>query len=135
MSIFHPNVPRSRYRLGKSHARGLLLGLTLAGTVAVVGVGYIARQGFSSCGFSKADIAVRIAKKYALEAYPAFRHAHPERACPHDLAELSEWMNTKDTKDPYGNSYVMHCSGDGIVVRSAGEDAIWGTGDDVWSDR
>jgi hypothetical protein len=76
-----------------------------------------------------------IAKKYAFEAYPQFRTKHPDRGCPSDLFELNEWMNTTDIHDPWGSEYVMHCSGDGIIVRSPGEDAVWGTADDVWSDR
>ena len=84
---------------------------------------------------SKTDIASLTVKKYADEAYVEFRAAHPSRACPANLAELNEWMNSKDDRDPWGTEYVMDCSANGIVVRSAGEDRKFGTGDDLGSNE
>ncbi len=130
--VIRRHVPRSRYRLGASCARATLL-LALVGTTGLAGVGVLAV--LNDGGYSKADIGRLTVKKYAYEAFPAFRYVNPGRACPANLAELNAWMDTDGTRDPWGNDYVMHCAADGIVVRSSGEDAIWGTADDVWSDR
>lgn len=75
------------------------------------------------------------AKKYADEAYPAFRQAYPSRACPLDLYELGPWMNAKTPTDPWGTPFTMVCSNAAIVVGSAGEDARFGTSDDIWSNQ
>lgn len=84
---------------------------------------------------TKADIAMLTAKKYADEAYPQFRAANPSRACPVDLYELNLWMNSKDIRDPWGTRYTMTCGPAMILVGSAGEDAVFGTADDVWSNE
>ncbi len=87
------------------------------------------------CGFggSKADITRLTVLKYAHEAYPSWRSAHPGQTCPSRLEELNVYMNNRDIKDPYGNNYEMYCGLGGIVVRSIGEDARPNTPDDSWS--
>ncbi len=128
------SLPPSGYTPGRSSVRvNGLIGIT-SFALLVVCTSRAARA-MSRCTKSKSDIASLTIKKYADEAYVEFRAAHPSRACPANLAELNEWMNSKDDRDPWGTEYVMHCSADGIVVRSAGEDAMWGTADDLWSDR
>lgn len=90
-------------------------------------------------GESKVDIAKATAKKYAFEAYPSWSAAHPNSACPEKLEDLNEYMNNKDTKDPWGGSYKMLCGQNlppgakGIAVTSPGEDGKEGTADDIKS--
>lgn len=84
------------------------------------------------CG-SKGDIAGSTVKKYAYEAYPTWVQLHPPAACPARLSELNEYMNNKDTRDPWGNDYRMSCDAHGIRVHSVGEDAVDATADDVRS--
>ncbi len=129
-----PSVPGSRYRLGASRSRRATFAIVAIGFVGLVGYGLVANARICG-GPSKMDIGRLTVKKYAYEAFPAFRYANPGRVCPANLGELNTWMDSDGVKDPWGTEYVMHCSPVGIVVRSAGEDAIWGTADDVWSDR
>lgn len=88
---------------------------------------------------SKTDVASMAAKKYAFEAYPSWAAAHPDKACPDRLVDLNEYMNEKDTKDPWGNDYKMFCGANlpagarGFAVLSAGEDGKEGTADDIKS--
>ena len=90
-------------------------------------------------GESKVDIAKATVKKYAFEAYPSWSAAHPNNACPDKLEDLNEYMNNKDTKDPWGGQYKMLCGqslppgAKGIAVTSPGEDGKEGTADDIKS--
>jgi general secretion pathway protein G len=90
-------------------------------------------------GESKVDIAKATVKKYAFEAYPSWSQAHPDKACPERLEDLNEYMNNKDTKDPWGGNYKMMCGPNlppgakGLAVMSPGEDGKEGTSDDVKS--
>ena len=62
------------------------------------------------------------------------------KGCP-QLSDLTEFMNSKDTKDPWGEEYVLKCGGDlpaglspgSIAVYSKGPDGKDGTGDDIKS--
>ncbi len=88
---------------------------------------------------SKGDLAELTTKKYAFEAYPQWALAHPDKACPERLEDLNEYMNSKDTKDPWGNDYKMFCGpslpagAKGVAVMSNGEDGKEGTADDIKS--
>lgn len=89
-------------------------------------------------GASKAELAKVKARKYALEAYPHWLAAHPDKACPDKLEELNEYMTDNDTLDPWGRPYRMMCGptmagAKGIAVISAGEDGKGGTADDIKS--
>jgi hypothetical protein len=89
-------------------------------------------------GASKAELAKVKAKKYALEAYPQWLAAHPDKACPDRLEELNEYMTDNDTLDPWGRPYRMMCGptvagAKGLAVVSAGEDGKGGTADDIKS--
>jgi hypothetical protein len=87
----------------------------------------------------KEDVARATVKKYADEAYPSWSADHPGQMCPRRLEQLNEYMNNKDTKDPWGNTYRMFCGVDmalGVkpfAVTSAGEDGVEGTADDIKS--
>jgi len=89
---------------------------------------------------SKDDIAGLTVKKYAYEAFGEWSQAHPDKACPDKLEDLSQYMDSKDVKDPWGNPYKMFCGQNlpagakgGLAVMSAGEDGKEGTEDDVKS--
>ncbi len=90
-------------------------------------------------GESKVDIAHATVEKYSFEAYPSWSAAHPDKACPERLEDLNEYMNNKDTKDPWGNNYKMLCGQNlpagakGLAVTSPGEDGKEGTADDIKS--
>jgi len=89
-------------------------------------------------GASKAELAKLKAKKYAVEAYPQWSAAHPDKACPAKLEELNEYMSDHDTLDPWGRPYRMMCGptlagAKGLAVISAGEDGKGGTADDIKS--
>ena len=89
---------------------------------------------------SKDDIAALTVKKYAYEAFGEWSQAHPDKACPDKLEDLTQYMDSKDVKDPWGNPYKMFCGQNmpagakgGIAVMSIGEDAKDGTEDDIKS--
>jgi hypothetical protein len=89
-------------------------------------------------GASKAELAKLKAKKYAIEAYPQWLAAHPDKACPDKLEELNAYMTDNDTLDPWGRPYRMMCGptvagAKGLAVISAGEDGKGGTADDIKS--
>jgi general secretion pathway protein G len=91
-------------------------------------------------GKSKVDIAQLTVKKYAFEAFGEWSQAHPDKQCPDKLEDLSQYMDSKDIKDPWGNPYKMFCGQNlpagakgGLAVMSAGEDGKEGTEDDVKS--
>ena len=88
-------------------------------------------------GKSKVDIAQLTVKKYAFEAFGEWSQAHPDKACPDKLEDLTQYMDSKDVKDPWGNPYKMFCGQNlpagakgGLAVMSAGEDGKEGTEDD-----
>jgi hypothetical protein len=85
------------------------------------------------CFASRADIASAIVRKYAYEAYPDWRAAHPHAYCPVSLLTLNEYMNNKDTLDPWDRDYAMLCAAGHLYVSSSGEDGVFGTDDDVRS--
>lgn len=89
---------------------------------------------------SKDDIAALTVKKYAYEAFGEWSQAHPDKACPDKLEDLSQYMDSKDIKDPWGNPYKMFCGQSlpagakgGLAVMSSGPDGKDGTEDDVKS--
>ena len=91
-------------------------------------------------GKSKTDIAALTVKKYAYEAFGEWAQTHPNQQCPAKLEDLTEYMDSKDTKDPWGTPYQMKCGPNlpagvkgGMAVVSAGEDQKFDTGDDVKS--
>lgn len=98
-----------------------------------------ASHGTNTFAESKLDTASLTVKKYAYEAYPSWAIAHPDTSCPDRLEDLNEYMNTKDTKDPWGGNYRMMCGPNlpagarGLAVMSPGEDGKEGTADDVKS--
>lgn len=88
---------------------------------------------------SKDDIAKLAVQKLANEAFPQWATRNPGKACPEQLEELSELMNKKDAKDPWGSHYKIYCppnlpaGANGIAIMSPGEDGKEGTDDDIKS--
>jgi prepilin-type N-terminal cleavage/methylation domain-containing protein len=89
---------------------------------------------------SKEDIAALTVKKYAYEAFGEWSQAHPDKACPEKLEDLSQYMDSKDVKDPWGAPYKMFCGQSlpagakgGLAVMSSGPDGKDGTEDDIKS--
>lgn len=94
---------------------------------------------FKSFQQSKGEVAKNIVRKLANEAYPQWAMKPSNNGkCP-TLVDLSEYMNSKDTKDPWGEEYIVKCGGDlpagatGIAIVSKGDDRKEGTGDDIKS--
>ncbi len=84
-------------------------------------------------GESKLEVARQIARDYELDAYPAWLADHPGERCPPSIAELAAAGHRGETRDVWGEDYVLVCGRRGIVVISPGEDGILGTRDDVHS--
>ncbi len=91
-------------------------------------------------GESKVDIAKMTTKDFTFKAFPLWQRAHSDKGCPDKLEDLSDYMDKKDTKDPWGNAYKMYCGQNipagvkgGFAVTSAGEDGKEGTEDDIKS--
>ena len=75
-------------------------------------------------GKSKVDIAQLTVKKYAYEAFGEWSQAHPDKSCPDKLEDLTQYMDNKDVKDPWGNlrvgataTTIFSCS-HGVTIRS-----------------
>jgi len=103
--------------------------------LAVVGIAASARIVRCRAGMTRTDIATLAVKDYVAEAFPGWRADHPGRACPTSLAELSPYLNSRDTRDPWGEPYRFACGAARLFVVSSGEDGKLGTEDDIRSDR
>jgi prepilin-type N-terminal cleavage/methylation domain-containing protein len=91
-------------------------------------------------GESKVDIARMTVHKFTYEAFPMWQRSHTDKGCPEKLEDLSDYMDKKDTKDPWGGAYKMMCgqtlpagAKGGFAVSSPGEDGKEGTSDDIKS--
>jgi general secretion pathway protein G len=137
-------APASHKTLRRSAAR-LQRGMTLLEIMIVLAiialvmgflVGPAVMKQFAS---SKVDVARATVKKYAFEAYTQWSMRNSGKQCPDDLAELNEYMNNKDIKDPWGQDYQKLCGDQlpagakGMAVFSMGEDGKPNTADDVKS--
>jgi hypothetical protein len=90
-----------------------------------------------TCRGSPRDLTRLVLRKYAYDAYPAWRLDHPDQVCPRSLGDLAEYMNTDNRRDAWGSPIELRCGPSapagvpGIWVRSAGEDQMFDTADDV----
>jgi prepilin-type N-terminal cleavage/methylation domain-containing protein len=91
-------------------------------------------------GESKVEVAKLTIKKFTEEAYPLWSRSHQDKPCPDKLEDLSEYMDKKDTNDPWGHAYKFYCGQNlppgakgGIAVMSGGPDEKEGTNDDIKS--
>lgn len=102
-----------------------------------LGVGAFAFIGSMDFGHddahSKPDIAKLTVSKFAYEAYPQWSRDH--HGCPRSLDDLAEYMDSTQTRDPWGQPYRMYCTTGLLIVASSGEDRIPNTADDRWSNR
>ena len=135
-----------RLRLARRSTRAAQRGMTLLEIMIVLAILALAMglvvgpRVMRMFGKSKVDIAQLTVKKYAFEAFGEWSQAHPDKQCPDKLEDLSQYMDSKDVKDPWGNPYKMFCGQNlpagakgGLAVMSAGEDGKEGTEDDVKS--
>ena len=136
----------NRMKLAKRIARNSQRGMTLLEIMIVLAIlalvmGLIVGpRVMKMFGESKVDIAKLTVQKFANEAFPQWARAHPDKGCPEKIEELSEYMDKKDTKDPWGNVYKFYCGQNlpagakgGFAVSSPGEDGKEGTPDDIKS--
>jgi general secretion pathway protein G len=91
-------------------------------------------------GESKVDVAKMAIQDMTNTAFPMWTRSHGDKGCPDRLEDLSDYMNKKDAKDPWGNPYKMYCGQNlppgakgGFAVSSSGEDGKEGTADDLKS--
>lgn len=112
----------------------IMIVLAIITLVMAVLVGPRVMEAFSS---SKVKVAKITVDDYANNAYPQWSTTHS--GCPQSLGDLKKYMNKQDTKDPWGNEFIMLC-GDkapeaahkfGVV--SKGPDEKLDTSDDVKS--
>ncbi len=137
---------RAQRRAGKKTARALvamtLLEIMIVLAILALVMGFlVGPRVFKALSSSKSEVAKNMVKKFAFEAYPEWSMKPSKSgACP-TLADLTEFMNSKDVKDPWGEEYVVKCGGDlpagvtpgSIAVYSKGPDSKDGTGDDIKS--
>lgn len=136
----HDRLAHPRRSRGRA-ARGMtLLEIMIVLAILALVMGFlVGPRIFKAFQESKGEVARNIVRKLANEAYPqwAMKPSNSGK-CP-SLADLSEYMNSKDTKDPWGQEYVIKCGSDlpagamGIAVMSKGDDQKEGTGDDIKS--
>jgi len=131
-------LPRRRGRAAQRGMTLLEIMIVLAILALVMGL-VVGPKVMKMFGQSKVEIAQMTVKKYVDEAYPSWAMAHTGKECPDNLQELNEFMNSKDTKDPWGSEYKMMCGqqlpqgAHGLAVMSNGEDMKEGTADDIHS--
>jgi len=89
---------------------------------------------------SKEEVAKLAETDMVNTAFPAWSTRHSDKGCPDKLEDLSDYMNKKDTKDPWGNPYKFYCGQNlppgakgGFAVSSSGPDGKEGTSDDIKS--
>ena len=104
--MFKRNVKKAR----RAAQRGMTLleiMIVLAILALVMGL-VVGPRVMKMFGESKIDIAKMTVNKYANEAFPSWAASHSD-GCPKGLADLNEYMNNKDAKDPWGGQYKMLC--------------------------
>lgn len=88
---------------------------------------------------SKVDTTRMAVKQIAFSAYGEWSQANISKQCPDSLEDLKKYLNSKSTKDGWGNELVMFCgsnspTGDGqFSILSKGADGKQGTDDDIKS--
>ena len=133
-----------RNRLARSYARAhrgmtlLEIMIVLAILALVMGL-LVGPKVMNLFGKSKVDITKIKLNQYANDAFSLWSSSHPGTACPKDLSELNEFMNSNDSNDAWGRPLKMMCGQNlpagakSIAVMSLGEDGKEGTADDLKS--
>jgi general secretion pathway protein G len=132
-------------RLARNSQRGMTLleiMIVLAILALVMGL-LVGPRVMRMFGESKEKIAKMTVDQYANSAFPQWQMKGSNKGCPDKLEDLGEFIDRKDTKDPWGNPYKMLCGPNlppgvknGIAIMSAGPDGKDGTEDDIksWED-
>lgn len=87
----------------------------------------------------RAKMTKIVLSTYASVTFPMWKMAHPGKACPDSISELTEYRAGAPMDDLWGRTVKMLCGADlpaeatGIAFLSLGEDGIEGTRDDVKS--
>jgi len=91
-------------------------------------------------GESKLEIAKLAEIDMVNTAFPVWATRHADKGCPDKLEDLSDYMDKKNTNDPWGHPYKMFCGQNlpagakgSFAVASAGADGEFGTSDDIKS--
>jgi general secretion pathway protein G len=109
--------------------------------IALVMAVLVGPRVFKGSEKSEKSVAKMEAKQFAYEAYNEW-HQDTRKSCPGALSELLEYMNKKDTKDPWGNEWEMLCGADKMPgasknerfgVHSNGPDGVANNEDDIKS--
>lgn len=108
-----------RSRAGRQAGMTLLEIMIVLAIIALVMGFLLGPMVMSALGKSKVKTAHAIAKKFAFEAYPQWSNDNMGKSCPDSLAALTKYSNSQDTKDPWGNEYVMLC-GDSATAEVKG---------------
>ncbi len=106
----------------------------LAVPVLVIAIAVMLPRGLMHGHDSRSEATERHVKKYAYEAFPLWAIEHLAEACPASLAELATYTSGVTT-DAWGTPLEMQCGNRirGVQVRSAGEDGMFRTDDDITS--
>jgi hypothetical protein len=127
-------ILKSRYPLGLAKGRVVGLVILLVTGVPLVLVGLAAYCPRSIDDPSKYDVTSMRVRQLANEAFPMWAREHQDRPCPASIAELVPYLDRRDTRDAWGQPLILSCR-DRVVVGSAGEDGVFETQDDIWSDQ
>jgi general secretion pathway protein G len=133
-----------RRRLSASLARGqrgmtLLEIMIVLAILALVMALLVGPRVLNALRDSKVKTTKIKLNQFANEAFPQWSAAHPDKACPDKLGDLSEFMNSNDINDAWGRPLKMMCGASlppgvhGLAVLSIGEDGKEGSEDDVKS--
>lgn len=129
-----------RRMLGRAHRGMTLLEIMIVLAILALVMGLlVGPRLMDAMDKAKRGTAMLAVKKLANEAYMQWAASHLDRACPDTLDELTPYMNSKDTRDPWGRSYKMYCGATlpagahGLAVSSLGPDGTDQTDDDITS--
>ena len=128
-----PSLINGRYILA-----GVLSGLTaMAIAVGIVSYVHHERQAERRRIVAEAQAKGRtrsLVKDLAFNAWPAWVAANPDRQCPEHLSELERYLADGALSDSSGG-FMFHCDGVHFTVASPGTDGVFGSADDIRSDR
>ena len=127
-------------RLARAHRGMTLLEIMIVlAILALVMALLVGPRVLKALGDSRVKTTKMKLNQFANEAFPQWSAAHPDKACPDKLGDLSEYMNNSDINDAWNHPIKMMCGPSlppgvrGLAVMSAGEDGKDGTEDDVKS--
>ena len=97
-------------------------------------VAFVAGRIPDGCPGSYSDSSKALVQVYAFEAFPQWATANQWTACPQTIDELSPFVHDQPAVDAWGTKLEMRCvPGTRLYVRSAGDDRIFDTADDITS--